>query len=105
MTSIQIVRALAVSSVLAGITPSAIAADVFSGREVYEMHCEACHGADGRSIEPGVPDFSNGDAMFQPDSDLYSKIRSGTNTMPAYRGILTDAEVRNVIAYLRSLQK
>ena len=105
MTSTQVVSALAVSCVFASIIPSAMAADVFSGRAVYEMHCEACHGADGRSIEPGIPDFSNGDAMFQLDSDLYSKIRNGTDTMPAYRGILTDAEVRNVIAYLRSLQK
>jgi len=105
MTPPQIVRVLTLSFVLAGITPSAIAADVFSGREVYVMHCEACHGADGRSTDPGSPDFSNGDAMVQPDTYLYSKIRNGTATMPAYRGILNDAEVRNVIAYLRSLQK
>jgi cytochrome c6 len=105
MTSQQVARMAVVGLLLACIARSVMAADFFMGREIYEMHCESCHGAEGRSMEPGVPDFSSGDAMFQTDADLYSKIRDGTDTMPAYRGILTEAEVRNVIAYLRSLQK
>jgi mono/diheme cytochrome c family protein len=83
----------------------AFAADVFAGRTIYAAHCEGCHGDEGHSFEPGVPDFSNGDALFQTDTELFSKIRGGAGTMPAYRGVLSDSEVRNVIAYLRSLQK
>jgi len=104
-TSRQAVHAIIVTMAFATFTPPTIAADFFLGREIYETHCEACHGADGRSIEPGVPDFSSGDALFKPDADLYAIIRKGSDTMPAFRGILTDTEVRGVIAYLRSLQK
>ncbi len=81
------------------------AADYFKGRETYAQHCESCHGTEGRSLEPGVPNFSSGDAMFLSDADLYKKVRGGTASMPAYRGILSDSEIRDVIAYLRSFEK
>jgi len=81
------------------------AADLFNGREIYEMYCQTCHGIDGKSMEPGTPDFSSGDTLFRPDSDLFAQIREGKGVMPGYRGMLMDDEIRDVIAYLRSLQK
>jgi mono/diheme cytochrome c family protein len=81
-----------------------IAADYFNGRQVYEMHCQACHGVDGRSMVPGTPDFTNGDALFRPDTELFQQIREGKGVMPAFRGMLSDSEIRDVIAYVRSLQ-
>jgi len=81
------------------------AADYFNGGQVYEMHCQSCHGVDGRSMVPGTPDFTTGDTLFRPDSDLFRQIREGKGVMPAYRGILQDDEIRDVIAYLRSLQR
>ncbi len=86
-------------------TAPAGAADIFEGREIYQAHCETCHGSDGRSLEPGTPDFSQGEALFRPDSDLVRALREGRGIMPAYRGMLSDAELRNVIAYVRSLQR
>lgn len=82
---------------------SVIAADYFNGRNIYEMHCQTCHGVDGRSMVPGTPDFTTGDALFQTDSELFRQIRQGKGTMPAYEGLLSDSEIRDVIAYLRSL--
>jgi cytochrome c6 len=100
-TSIAVIT---ITAILASASP-ALSADYFKGREVYGLHCEGCHGADGRSDQPGVPDFSSGDALVQSDSEIFKKLREGSETMPAYRGILTESEVRAVIAYLRSLQK
>lgn len=82
-----------------------IAADYFNGREIYATYCESCHGIDGRSMVPGTPDFSSGDTLFRPDSDLFTQIRQGKGTMPSFRGMLSDDEIRDVIAYLRSLQR
>ena len=66
------VRALPVACALLLLTAGtpAQAADIFKGREVYELHCQTCHGIDGRSIEPGTPDFSRGESLFAPDSEL-----------------------------------
>jgi len=81
------------------------AADVFNGRQVYEMHCQTCHGENGESMMPGIPSFASGDGLYQPDPDLLARIRAGKNMMPAYRGIIEDNEILDVIAYLRSLQR
>ena len=54
---------------------------------------------------PGIPDFSSGDGLFLPDPDLLNQIRDGKDMMPAYRGIIEDEEILDVIAYLRSLQQ
>jgi cytochrome c6 len=87
---------------LLAVRPS-LAADPQKGRQTYELHCEACHGVAGKSIEPGTPRFAGGDSLFLMDQDLLRRIREGKNTMPAYRGLLRDEEIRDVIAYLRTL--
>lgn len=79
------------------------AADRQNGRTLYELHCLGCHGDNGYSIDPTVPSFANGDLMFLMDSELLDRIRSGNQTMPAFRGMLTDQEIRDVISYLRTL--
>jgi len=81
------------------------AADVFNGRSVYETHCSSCHGEDGTSMMPGTPDFTSGELTVRPDTTLLAQIREGTDFMPAYRGILSDSEILDVIAYIRSLQR
>lgn len=83
-------------------TPGA-AADRQNGRVIYEMHCVGCHGEGGNSIDPTVPSFVNGDGLFMMDSELLDRIRKGNQTMPAFRGLLSDQEIRDVISYLRTL--
>ncbi len=84
---------------------AAFASDIFNGREVYEMHCQTCHGIDGQSLEPGVPDFSRGESLFVPDVELVRNLREGAAHLPSYRGLLSDEELRDVIAYIRTLQR
>lgn len=79
------------------------AADRNNGRAIYEMHCVGCHGEAGRALDPTVPSFANGDALFMMDSELLDRIRQGNQTMPAFRGLLSDQEIRDVISYLRTL--
>jgi mono/diheme cytochrome c family protein len=79
------------------------ASDIFNGREVYEMHCQTCHGMGGQPMEPGTPDFSLGESLYAPDVDLVQQLRGGH--LPSYRGLLTDEELRDVVAYIRTLQR
>ena len=81
------------------------ASDIFNGREVYELHCQTCHGMDGQAMEPGTPDFSLGEGLFAPDVDLVQRLRDGGGHLPSYRGLLTDDELRDVVAYIRTLQR
>ena len=79
------------------------AGDMQNGREVYEMNCLACHGIDGFAVDMTIPSFANGDRMFLMDQEMLQSIRSGKNQMPAFRGLLSDHEIRDVITYLRTL--
>jgi cytochrome c6 len=79
------------------------AADTFKGRQLYTANCITCHGATGKSVIPGAPNLAQGDAMMRPDFTLLNAIRSGKNAMPAFRGILTDRDIMDVVAYMRTL--
>lgn len=100
----RLLAALAVLPACAG-WANAEASDIYNGREVYEMHCESCHGSDGVSMDPGTPDFSRGESLFVPDTELVRRLREGSAMKPSYRGLLTDKEMRDVIAYVRTLQR
>jgi len=95
-----LVAAAAAALVLVG---TATAGDVFNGRTVYETYCLACHGESGRPIDPAIPSFADGDAIFKPDSQLLDQVRQGSEAMPAFRGVLTESEIIDVITYIRSL--
>ncbi|MDP2369650.1 c-type cytochrome [Rhodoferax sp.] len=82
---------------------AAWAADVNKGRQTYAQQCAICHGPSGTSVLPGAPNFSRGEALMRPDFTLLASVRMGKNAMPAFRGVLADRDILDVIAYLRTL--
>lgn len=96
------------STALAGLTlllagTPAQAADTNKGRQLFTTHCAVCHGASGRSVMPGAPNFDRGEGLLRPDFTLLASIRAGKNAMPAFQGMLMDRDIMDVIAYLRTL--
>lgn len=81
------------------------AADPLKGGKLYQSHCLNCHGANGAGEIPNAPDFSRGEKLLQPDNALLETIKSGRGMMPAYRGMFEDDDIRDVIAYLRTLRR
>ncbi|HWJ93796.1 MAG TPA: c-type cytochrome [Telluria sp.] len=79
------------------------AADSIKGRTLYQAHCASCHGATGRAVLPGAPNFDQGDGMMRPDITILMAIRAGKNAMPAFQGRLEDRDIMDVIAYIRTL--
>jgi cytochrome c6 len=79
------------------------AGDINKGRQLYGSYCSICHGLTGRSTMAGAPNFNRGEGLMRPDADLLASIRSGKNACPAFRGILTDREILDVVAFLRTL--
>lgn len=78
------------------------AGDVFNGRELYMRECMACHGNAGEGAMPGLPNFTENQTLFKTDNALMDIIRDGKGIMPGFGGLLTDKEIRDVAAYLRS---
>ena len=92
--------------------------DVANGKLVYQNGCIACHGAEGkgapedisRFIRPDTwPDFTRCDqTTSEPDVSYKAVIVHGghglgfSQIMPSFGNMLTDDQINDVIAYLRS---
>lgn len=99
----RLAGAAVIGCVLLAASSALQAADTFKGKQLYMTNCVTCHGATGKSVIPGAPNLAQGDAMMRPDFTLLNAIRSGKNAMPAFRGILSDRDIMDVIAYMRTL--
>jgi len=80
------------------------------GASTYKAKCAGCHAADGSGNTPAgkstkaLP-FSSPEIVSASDADLAAATKNGKGKMPAYNGKLTDAQITEVIAYIRTLQK
>lgn len=80
-----------------------LAANPARGAGIYTNHCAVCHSPSGHGVMPGAPNLARGDRLQQSDAALLSSIKAGRNAMPGYQGILSDLDLLDVIAYLRTL--
>jgi len=81
-----------------------------TGAATYTSKCQMCHGADGLGSTPAgkamkAPSFLSPAAVKESTADLIAITKNGKGKMPAYAGKLTDAEIKDVIAHVRTLQK
>lgn len=74
------------------------------GMQLYQMHCAACHGFRGEGVAPEAPKFQLGERLEQPDALLLQSVRSGKKAMPPFFGILKDADILDVLGYVRTLR-
>lgn len=81
------------------------ACDASIGKHVYDKNCAACHGKDGKGIMPKMPDFSKGERMDKADKHLLASIGDGVKgtAMPAWKGKLNDADMSNVLCYVKTI--
>lgn len=114
-------------AVLAALAPgAAFAGDVAAGKEKFTMFCVTCHGESGKGDGPGgaglqppprdfsVGDFkldANGNGKPGDDEDLKLVITNGAAAyggsplMTPWGGALTEEDIDNLVAVVRSLRK
>ncbi len=104
---------------------AAQAGDAAAGKTVFETNCASCHGTTGKgdgpvgaALDPHPRDFSvaefkfdtDGDGKTGTDADLKNVITQGAaafggSPLMAPWPTLSDEEVVNVIAYVRTLKQ
>ena len=57
----------------------------------------------GKSLK--IADLHSADVQKMSDADLKTVITSGKNKMPPFKGKLTDAQMIDVLSYIRELGK
>ncbi|HUA00471.1 MAG TPA: cytochrome c [Candidatus Aquilonibacter sp.] len=80
------------------------------GASLFKSKCAACHGADGsgntavgKSLK--LKDMASADVQKQTDADLTAMITNGKGAMPSYKDKLTADQIKQVVAFIRSLAK
>jgi len=76
---------------------------------LYKTKCQICHGPEATGSPAGqklgVKDFQSPEVQKQPDSELLEVALKGKAKMPAYEGKLTNAQLTDLIKYMRGLAK
>jgi mono/diheme cytochrome c family protein len=116
--------ALALAAAACGERPplDATPEQIAKGRQLYAVHCAACHGAklegqpkwrerlpNGRF--PAPPHDATGHTWHHPDALLFNIVKNGIepyapagyrSDMPAFAKTLADDDIRAVLAYIKS---
>lgn len=81
------------------------------GRKLFEANCASCHGPTGRGNGPiaarleTLPADLAAMAGQHPDGDFAWKIANGRGPMPAWKGMLTENQIWDLVNYIQSLGK
>lgn len=96
--------------VMASVSLAMAAGDSQAGKAIFEKSCRTCHGADGQG-NPGIAKMLNvtmrslgsSEVQARNDAEIKKIILEGNGKMKPVK--LTDAQVADMIAYLRNLAK
>ena len=97
-----------ISVIVAIVFASSGAAFGADGAALWAQNCASCHGKDGSGATTMgkklcVKDYSK-DQGFS-DAEATNVIKNGKGKMKAYKDKLSDADVKALVAYVRSLKK
>lgn len=81
-----------------------------NGADLFKSKCAMCHGADGKGDTPvgkslKLRDLGSDDVQKQTDAELTDITANGKGKMPAYKGKLTDDQIKQLVAFMRTLKK
>lgn len=81
-----------------------------TGEATYKAKCAACHGPDGKgetSVGKAnkVRDLGSADVQKQSDDEIAGMIGTGKGKMPAYGKSLKADQIKDLVAYIRTLKR
>ncbi len=81
-----------------------------SGADLYKSKCQGCHGPGGvpnagMAKSMGMKPLGESDVQAMSDADLTATIENGKGKMKGFKGTLSDAQVKDLVTYIRTLKK
>ncbi|HEY6487741.1 MAG: cytochrome c [Terracidiphilus sp.] len=104
----QTMRSLVVLAAAVGMAGSVGFAQS-SGEAIYKANCQSCHGSSG-TPSPGIAKMMGVKAASDPDikkltaEQEVESVKNGKGKMKPYTGKLTDAQIKDVVSYFRTLK-
>jgi len=81
-----------------------------AGGATYKAKCQSCHGADG-TPNPGIAKMmgvkpaSDASVKAHSEEEMIAITTNGKNKMPAFKGKLSDQEIKDSVGYFRTFVK
>ncbi len=85
-----------------------------AGRKIFQTRCAMCHVGQEPAVEMASPSAERRPATMGPllsranttnESALKQKIKDGSAKMPGYKYTLTDQQVDQVVAFMKTVDK
>jgi len=81
-----------------------------AGEATYKAKCQMCHGAKGMADTGAgkamkVKPATNPEVKALSEEKMIDAVEKGTGKMQAYKGKLTDAEIKDAVSYFRTFSK
>lgn len=78
------------------------------GKRLFTRHCAGCHGPEGKGdgyklLGPDPANLTAPASRKKSDHALLETIHEGKPNMPSWKGLLSNADIQNVLSYIRSL--
>jgi cytochrome c6 len=101
---------VAVLLMVLGLVLSTSALAAGPGADTFKAKCAMCHGADGSGNTVmgkkfGLKDLGSAEVQKMTDAQITEIITKGKEKMPAYGGKLSAEEIKNLVAFIRTLKK
>lgn len=80
-----------------------------SGEATYKAKCQSCHGpagtpSAGMAKAMGVKPVSDPEIKKLSAAEMIKSTTDGKGKMPAFKGKLTDPQIKDVVTYFRTLK-
>ncbi|GGY81102.1 hypothetical protein GCM10011613_27700 [Cellvibrio zantedeschiae] len=87
-------------------TPEVVAA----GKNLFEQHCQLCHGSEGRGDGVAASSLASKPANLRqlknkPEGLIAMRIKAGTSVMPAWKNILKEDEIWQLTRYIKTISQ
>ena len=82
---------------------ASMAGDPTKGRGLYATRCAGCHGPNGLPTMIEIPNCTIGQGLMKSDQEIMNFVKKGKGVMPGFEGVITDDEILDVIAHIRTL--
>jgi cytochrome c6 len=104
-----LVKRIALIGLALALAIPTVAAAQAKGQDVFKAKCAMCHGADGSAStgmgkSMGLKPLSSPEVQKMSDAEMTALIADGKGKMPASKGKLTDAQISDVVAYVKTLK-
>jgi len=86
------------------------AAAISEGKAIWARDCKSCHGVKGlgdgtkaAKIDISCGDFSSKEFQALTDGEMFYKTKIGRKPMPSFKEKLSDKEIWQLVAYMKTL--